>query len=635
MRRTLTVYGGTVVIAVAVFVLITLGVTGGSRDLQAASGPTSERAKEVATKQTGKSADGLTVIRVAPFEDTGIRQFKFADDTGNIVGVNLDAVGNPVTPDEIKNHGRRANERGFHGKFEAELQALLKGKPDSPVRFVCLLEVPADSPRRGPGVTEQEYENHLQLLASQISSRTAPVWDKVRALGGTVHYTSDHVPFGVCEGNPKLIREIAKDRRVKRIYLERVHQERLNVSRIVVQANTVNALGLTGVGRTVGVVESGRIAAHVNLPAGQRITCTPTFFSLFAGVSGHKTNVAGVIQSTNGVSRGLAPGITVVDGVGANFSDAEMTAATDCVIANGASAINMSFGTETNGTFGAFARFVDAKVYQTGRTIVPAISNICANRMGTPEIAFNVLATGAFGDNNTTAFFGDVAGCTGVVTFSTVLDPISPSGDRQEPDVVAPGHLISTTTSAGGFASVNGTSFAAPHVTAGVGLLTQRDPSLHFQAERVRAIMMASARHNIEGAARLSERDGAGGIMLAAADRILLSNLSSFFSRPGGTEGFPINRVFTATAGQRVRVAIAWSHKSPGGDTLTRPTTDLDLTVFSPTGAALVSSASFDNSYEIVEFIAPVTGSYTARISNFRSSAGTEFIGFAASRTDL
>jgi subtilisin family serine protease len=297
----------------------------------------------------------------------------------------------------------------------------------------------------------------------------------------------------------------------------------------------------------------------------------------------------------------------------------------------------MSFGSETNGVFDAFARYVDRKVYFTGATIIPAVSNVCGNRMGSPEIAFNALAVGAFSDNNTTGFGDDFHTCNLLPPndFSAFLNPLSPSGDRQEPDVVAPGHLVNTTTSAGGFASVNGTSFAAPHVTGGVGLLFQRDPNLRFEGERVRAIIMASARHNIEGATRLSDRDGAGGILLQAADGVLLDGLSSFFFSPGGTSGFPITRTFIAFAGQRVRVAIAWSHKSPGGDALTGPTTDLDLSVTSPTGAFVGGSFSFDNSYEIVDFFAPVTGTYTATITNFRSSAGAEFIGFAASRLDF
>jgi subtilisin family serine protease len=330
----------------------------------------------------------------------------------------------------------------------------------------------------------------------------------------------------------------------------------------------------------------------------------------------------------------MAPGITIVDGRGTSFSDAAMMAATDCVIENGAVAVNMSFGSETNGNFNAFARFVDRTVYNTGRSIVVAVSNICAFRMGSPEIAFNALAVGAFGDNNTTSFADDVPPCTGVVSFSAFLDPFSPSNDREEPDIVAPGHLINTTNSAGGFSSVSGTSFAAPHVTAAIGLLIQRRPTLLTKAEEVRAIMMASARHNIEGANRLSERDGAGAIMMAAADTVEVNGQSLFFVTPGGAQGFPITTSFTASAGQRVRVAIAWAHKTPQGDAITRPTTDLDLQVLRPGNVVVGSSLSFDNSYEIVEFIAPVTGTYTARISNHRSSTNNEFIGLAVSRTD-
>jgi hypothetical protein len=78
-------------------------------------------------------------------------------------------------------------------------------------------------------------------------------------------------------------------------------------------------------------------------------------------------------------------------------------------------------------------------------------------------------------------------------------------------------------------------------------------------------------------------------------------------------------------------VVTVWSHK-PSGSASTRPTTDLDLVVLRPGGAVVGSSTSFDNSYEIVEFVAPVTGSYQARISNLRSSPGGERIGLAISR---
>ena len=615
----------------------------GLRSATAAPGASGERAKAVAAAAAGISADDLTMVNIAPFGDTGIRQFKMMDRHGHVLGANLDAAGNQVSLEDMKHHARGLADRGFVGKLERDLALQMQANPNAPIRTIWWMRGTTIEPLRGPGVTPQQYEQHLQAVQTDVTAAITPVMNGITAMGGQIVGHSSHVPIAVANVTPAVIRRMAAHPAVDRVYLERVHAPRLDVSRVVVQADQLNSLfcflfcfpvgrGLDGTGQRVAVVEANQIGTHGNLPAAQRIQCRPTASGVLGG---HKTNVAGVIQNNSTGARGIAPGITLIDGIAADFSDAEVMAATDCVIdTQSASAVNMSFGNETNGVFDAFARYVDRKVYFTGRTIVPAISNICGNRMGSPEIAFNALAVGAFDDSNTTGFGDDVAGCTGVVTFSAFLDPISPNGDRQEPDVVAPGRQINTTVNGGGFSSVNGTSFAAPHVTGGVGLLVQRDPSLASQVERVRAVMMASARHNIEGATRLSDRDGSGAILLAAADTVLTTGNSSFFLTSGGTTGFPMTRTFSASAGQRVRVAIAWSHKSPGGDMLTQPTTDLDLNVTSPSGAFVGGSFSFDNTYEIVDFIAPLTGVYTATINNFRSSTGTEFIGFAASLTD-
>jgi hypothetical protein len=188
---------------------------------------------------------------------------------------------------------------------------------------------------------------------------------------------------------------------------------------------------------------------------------------------------------------------------------------------------------------------------------------------------------------------------------------------------------------AGGFGASNGTSYAAPHVAAGMALLRSRKPSLLYFGAEMRAIILASARHNIEGNSRLSDRDGAGAIMLAAADTLVANNQSEYIFVEGATaSNFPISRTFTATSGQKVRVAISWDHKMPLGNTMTQPTTDLDLQVRCG-NSVIATSASRDNNYEIVEFTAATcTSGYTARIINTRSSAGLEQIGYAFSKTD-
>lgn len=387
---------------------------------------------------------------------------------------------------------------------------------------------------------------------------------------------------------------------------------------------------MTGLTETVAVVEANRIGTHPNLPASQRTLCRPNASTIN---DPHKTSVAGVIQSTAASVRGIAPDITIVDGIMADSTDAESMAAIECVI-NTASAVNMSYGFETNGSFDSLSRYMDEIIYNTGAVIVIAATNFCGNKMGSPEISFNVIAVGSFGDNNTTSFADDIAACTGVVTLTSYLNPDSPNGDREEPDVVAPGHQITMPTHGGGFITTSGNSFAAPQVTAGAGLLRARKNELFNRPAEVRAIMMASARHNIEGDSRLSDRDGAGGIIIAAAETVAANGQSDHIINDGAASNFPINKTFTATNGQKVRVAIAWDHKMPLGNSITQPTTDLDLQVFC--GSTLVaSSTSYDNNYEIVEFTANSCPSgYTAKISNFRTSTDFEHIGFAVSKTD-
>jgi subtilisin family serine protease len=605
------------------------------QNLTTAQGPANsraDRARAAASRLTGIPANRLSVAKEAPLADTGITRYKLTDAQGKIYGVSLDSSGNPVTQEALARAVQAIDNKGFVGKLEAELANRLTQRSDKPINVIIFLKESAAAPSRGNVQSRTQYQANLNTLKTQNAEIQRAVVNQLKANGQRVLHQSAYAPVVAASVIPSQIQALAARSDVSRVYLERVSKPRLNVSRIVVQANTVNDRGLTGTGQKVGVVEAGRIGTHPNLPPAQRLLCRP---DATTSISGHKTQVAGVIQSTHSTNRGVAPGITVIDGIGANYSDSEMIAATDCVIDNGASAINMSFGSETNGVFDAFARYVDKVIYNTGVTISVAVSNVCNNQMGSPEIAFNALAVGAFGDNNTTTFSDDIPACTGAVNFSAYKNPNSPNNDREEPDIVAPGHQILMPINGGGFANNNGTSFAAPHVTGGVGLLAQRKPSLFRQAEEVRAIMMASARHNIEGSSVLSDRDGAGGILLAAADKVAQLDDSKFIVVNNGTAKgeFPVTTTFLASAGQKVRVAIAWSHKMPLGETQTQPTTDLDLKI--KLGDTVVAkSVSLDNSYEIVEFTATTTGAYTAEISNYRASAGSEYIGFAVSKSD-
>jgi len=80
----------------------------------------------------------------------------------------------------------------------------------------------------------------------------------------------------------------------------------------------------------------------------------------------------------------------------------------------------------------------------------------------------------------------------------------------------------------------------------------------------------------------LSERDGAGAIMLAVADTVVANGLSKLFSNNGAASNFPINSTFTASTGQKVRVTDRLVSQNTCWGTMTQPTTDLDLTIKHP-----------------------------------------------------
>ncbi|MBM3679467.1 MAG: S8 family peptidase, partial [Actinobacteria bacterium] len=237
---------------------------------------------------------------------------------------------------------------------------------------------------------------------------------------------------------------------------------------------------------------------------------------------------------------------------------------------------------------------------------------------------YNVLAVGNVDLNGTVDRTDDAMAGT-----SSFVDPTSAFGDREKPEVSAPGTNIAMLSSGLPYAGQvdTGTSMASPMVAGEAARLVQRKSFLGIWPEQLRAIIMASARHNVEGSERLSDVDGAGMIAIDGAVRVL----------DGGRHGGM--RVDCSTFGsarvagrvelrpeERLRAAISWTTDPSAADYATRPSADLDLEVRGPSRSFF--SSSFDNTSEIVDFRAPVAGTYEIRVVNFRCARST-FVGWA------
>ena len=142
-------------------------------------------------------------------------------------------------------------------------------------------------------------------------------------------------------------------------------------------------------------------------------------------------------------------------------------------------------------------------------------------RVTSPGNGYNVLAVGNADLNGTAARADDT-----MRPSSSFVDPTSTIGDREKPEVTAPGSNIRMLSNGFPWSGQidTGTSMAAPMVAGSAARLIQRKPFLGVWPEQLRAILMASATNNIEGPTRLSDVDGAGMMNVNSAVRILDDN---------------------------------------------------------------------------------------------------------------
>lgn len=559
--------------------------------------------------------------------------------TGGIEVVNLDPNNREVPAAQVQQLLAIKRGRDFRGKSEVELaDKVTRGGPTGTTTLGIWAKALGPPPRVDRSALERGQAGpQIKAARDFHKSSTKGLREFVESRGGRVEFQAEDAPFLIVTVPNNLVPTLEQRGETDGLYLGREYQNELNASVPAIDANTVWTRGITGQGIKVAVVEDDAIYfGHTNLADGT--TCNPISGTGSSPIDIHASGVAGIIASTHATNRGVAFGApAVLSGNAVGFSDAAIIKCTEWAINNGARVINYSFGVNSTSSMVGLDRYVDYVVRNQAVTMVKSAGNIggtCFSPgfyISSPGKGWNIITVGNYDDRGTASNSDDV-----MSTGSCYQDPVSPHNDREKPEVAAPGTGITSTYCTSGptcFAAGTGTSFSAPHVAGCSALLMQRSPALKYWPESIKAVLMASAVVNLEGSTRLSEKDGAGGIECDSADDVVRGTAGSEAHGSFVRTNFPKTFSFSATAGQTVRVVIAWDSTTDGMPGAV-PTTDVlkadfDLTVLSPTSAIVSTSASWDNSYEIVEFTAPVTGTYSARVSARRFDGSSEYLAFA------
>ncbi|WP_231618803.1 S8 family peptidase [Nonomuraea sp. SBT364] len=298
---------------------------------------------------------------------------------------------------------------------------------------------------------------------------------------------------------------------VEKIWLDRKVEPSLEHSVPQIAAPEAWAAGFDGTGTTVAVLDTGVDGAHPDLAGKVADRRDFTGENATGDPHGHGTHVASTIAgsgaASEGRSKGVAPGATVVDGrvLGGDGSGQLSWIIDGMEWAAGekrAGIVNMSLGSPDSG--GPLTEAVGALSRQYGTLFVVAAGNDgCDGCVGTPGDAPDALTVGAVDREDKLAVFSN----RGPIAATLAV----------KPDVTAPGVGIVAARTGGTaqdqpYTAMSGTSMATPHVAGAAALLRQARPGI--TGPELKALLMGTAKPGQDIAV---DAQGTGRIDVAAA----------------------------------------------------------------------------------------------------------------------
>jgi hypothetical protein len=608
---------------------------------------TEQRLLEVAARNQGMAASELQLLDSAtvnlPLTNRTVNTAKIVGARDeNVIATSIDERGEEVDLALLKQEEERAYVAKY-GKLDPALYNRVQGLRSAERVKVAFWMNPVEDLDREEirdgrtDLSREEVKAVLAKRAEQVRMATARATERfsttLRSAGFSIEERGGLSPVVYATLPVSQLEAYAERADVQRVYLaENRNEDYMNIAAPSIQANWVWFAGFTGVDTNIAIIEDSRVDFDNNC----LVNNLGTRVAGDANVDQHATATAGMAASNNSTHRGIAYGAGIYSANGTDYADANMSAALDAAATN-ADVLNNSWGPGCGGADGSMnvhARHADYIVRYVWDTVTAAAGNNgnCTDGefVGGVANGYNVIAVGNYDDKGTTSSSDNTMNSS-----SSYRNPTSTYGDREKPEVAAPGTNISSLLMADSGSCPtgdvgSGTSYSAPMVAGVASLLMDAVPSLKYYPETVKAVILAGAINNVEGSAALSDRDGAGGVNALSSSAIIANN--NYTWRYVTPSSFDANGYITIDMGwveayRRVKVALVWD-SNPSSNYTTDPlNADLDLNVVGPGVSAW--SSRWDNSYETVDFTAPFAGNYSIKIKNFRFNGANEYVAVA------
>ncbi|MBI9008758.1 MAG: S8/S53 family peptidase [Tenericutes bacterium] len=332
-------------------------------------------------------------------------------------------------------------------------------------------------------------------------------------------------------------------------------------------------------------------------------------------VSDHATLVASIAGGNTGIAREAKILSVQTDAL-------DYSSEFDWMLDRDVNVVNMSISDAgMNGYYTGNAAFLDFIVRNYWVTIVKSSGNNGGD-ITSPGTGYNIITVGSISNSSTLS------------TFSSWEENFTIS----KPNLVAPGSSIS----AGTMGPASGTSLSAPHVTGAIALMMDRSSTLKAHPEVVMAIIQATAdssnlvsTYNDYDSSGLEEKIGAGMLRVdRAVDFVYKRSYPTLTNNDYYRTYIREKRVYLSN-GDDLQASLVWLKNiypdGTSGALTPKSSTDLDLKLFSPSGALVAYSNSNSYNQEFIRYTATSTGYYTLKIYQYGNYAtyGTEYIGLA------